>query len=116
MIREFALDLKVARRKSGLTQQDCAYLIGVSDSKISMMESGKIMPSLKEICALSTIYNCSFESLFNSIFDGVGDELLERVIHMPDGPDGRLGNYNRQNTLGRLYQALHGYDEKDLDD
>ena len=62
MSTEFALDLRLARKKSGLTQRDCAHLLNVHASKVSALEHGKQLPTLIEICTLSLIYGRSFEA------------------------------------------------------
>jgi DNA-binding XRE family transcriptional regulator len=56
MYQDFLIDLKTARRRSGLTQADCGHLLGGSKSKISNLETGRKLPSMKEICGLSLIY------------------------------------------------------------
>ena len=106
MTNEFALDLKVARRKSGLTQEDCAHLLGTFQPKISQMEAGKTMPSVREICTLSIIYGKSFESLFSSIFTDAIRAIRERLTTLPDCPKQWMGRYNRNNTLNALSERL----------
>jgi transcriptional regulator with XRE-family HTH domain len=102
MTTEFALDLKVARRKSGLSQQDCAHLLEVHPSKISLMEHGKAMPSVRDICTLSLVYGKSFESLFAAIMADAYASLSERLASMPECPKQWLPKFNRQNTLNSL--------------
>ena len=41
MIQEFTLDLRAARRNSGLRQVDCAHLMGVNKTKVSNLENGR---------------------------------------------------------------------------
>jgi transcriptional regulator with XRE-family HTH domain len=106
MSNEFALDLKVARRKSGLTQSDCAHLLDIHPSKVSLLESGKTLPSIKDICALSLIYGRSFESLFSSIVAGANRQLRDRLRTMPDAPKRWLGSFNRRTTLNGIADRL----------
>ena len=107
MIHDFVLDLREARRKSGLTQSECAQLAGISGSILSKIENGTRMPSLVEICALSIIYGKSFESLFGAIFDEIRAEIvvnleqLEKVAK--DGPDA----LSYKATLSRLRDYLY---------
>ena len=49
MTKAFALDLKVARKNSGLTQEDCAHLLGVCDATLAKMEGGTRTPTVREI-------------------------------------------------------------------
>lgn len=109
MNSEFALDLSVARRKSGLTQADCAHLLEVHPSKVSLLESGKTLPSVREICLLSLVYGRSFESLFGGIFDDAQHQMVERLRTMPRAPKRWLGNLNRANTLRVLAKRLEAH-------
>ena len=113
MSKEFALDLKVARRKSGLSQEDCAHLLGVHPTKISVLEHGRAMPSVREICTLSLIYGKSFESLFGPVMTEAEGQLRERLPTLPDCPKKWLGRFNRQGTLNRLSERLAARHEAD---
>lgn len=113
MENTFVLDLKVARRESGLKQSDCAHLLGIGPTKMSAIEMGRLVPSVREVCALSFIYGKSFDSLFNSIFDEVKDDLCDRLNNMPEGSDDKLKNFNRSYTLNDLYERLQGYNDED---
>ena len=106
MFHEFTLDLKVARKKSGLTQVDCAHLLAIHPSLVSQIETGKRMPTVREICTLSLIYGRSFESLFAGIFTDARSDLRERLTTIPDAPKHWLGRHNRQATLNRLAEHL----------
>lgn len=111
MIKDFALDLKVARRKSGLTQADCAHLMGKSSSKVCQLEKGYRTPGLKEICTLSLIYGKSFESLFGAIFTDIRKELTENLAMLPNPSEGWSGSLNRKHTLDRLERDLAAHIE-----
>ena len=115
MPNEFALDLKVARRKSGLTQGDCAHLLDVHPSKISLLESGKALPGIKDICALSLVYGRSFESLFSSIVASANRQLRDRLRTMPAAPKRWLGNFNRRNTLSAVADRLETLTDEDYE-
>lgn len=116
MGKAFALDLKVARRKSGLSQVDCAHLLGVHPTKISVLEHGKAMPSVPEICMLSLIYGKSFESLFGPVMAEAEARLRERLPTLPACPKKWLGRFNRQGTLNRLSERLAARSEPDHGD
>jgi transcriptional regulator with XRE-family HTH domain len=115
MPNEFSLDLKVARRKSGLTQEDCAHLLDVHPSKVSLLESGKTLPSIKDICALSLIYGRSFESLFSSIVANANRQLRDRLRTMPEAPIRWLGSFNRRNTLSAVTDRLETLNDEDYE-
>lgn len=106
MINDFALELKVARRKAGLSQADCAHLLGVHPSRISLLESGKAVPSIHHICRLSVMYGRSFESLFSDIYDDARRNLRKCLHTMPEAPARWLGQFNRENTLRALAHRL----------
>ena len=106
MYSSFSLDLKTARRASGLSQSDCGHLLGVDQKRISAFECGKRLPSVTEICALSIIFGRSFESLFGAIFADVRGDLVARLATLPKGGSGWLGRFKRQNTLNRIADAL----------
>ena len=106
MTKEFALDLKVARKNSGLTQEDCAHLLGVCDATLAKMEGGTRTPSVREICTLSLIYGRSFESLFSGIFTKVREDLFQRLMKMPVASGTLRLRTNRQYTLGKLASRL----------
>jgi len=106
MNNTFASDLKNARCDSGLTQQDCAHLLGVSTARISSFENGQKVPGLRDICAFSLLFGRSFESLFNDIFDEVKAHMNASFDNLPDGSD---DHFERQASLNRLYERLNDY-------
>ncbi|MFN3889611.1 MAG: helix-turn-helix transcriptional regulator [Beijerinckiaceae bacterium] len=106
MITDFAIDLRVARRKAGLTQTDCAQLLDISTSSISMLEHGKRLPTLFEICSLSLIYGRSFESLFAEIIASARLALQDRLRTLPAKVRHCAATFNRESTLKRLEERL----------
>jgi transcriptional regulator with XRE-family HTH domain len=106
MKHEFALDLKVERRKAGLSQGDVAHLLDVHPSKVSLIEAGRTVPSLKDICALTVLYGKSFESLFYGMLKKTAGELKGRFHRMPDAPKRWLPTFNRKASLGGLAERL----------
>ena len=116
MYNEFALDLKVARRNAGLTQRDCAHLIDVNVSLVSLIENGRRVPTVTETCKLSLIYGKSFESLFSGIMRDARNDLFEQIVTIPDAPIGMRGSFNRQKTLESLAERLEEADSLDYDD
>ncbi|MGR3290715.1 MAG: helix-turn-helix domain-containing protein [Paracoccaceae bacterium] len=106
MIQEFCLDLRAARRNSGLRQVDCAHLMDVQKSKISNLETGRQRPTVKDICMLSMIYGRSFETLFAGIFSEVREELEERLPGLREPSPHYKRAFNRKNTLDGLEARL----------
>jgi transcriptional regulator with XRE-family HTH domain len=101
----FALDLKVARRKSGLSQLDCAHLLDVHPSRVSKLESGKRLPTVHEICTLSLIYGRTFESLFGSIFEDARKLLRAQLATIPESQK-QWGSLGRNHTLNAIAARL----------
>jgi len=106
MFHAFTHDLKAVRRKAGLTQVDCAHLLAINPSIVSQIETGKRMPTVREICTLSLIYGRSFESLFAGVFRDARADLREQLTTIPDAPKNWLGRHNRQHTLNGLAERL----------
>jgi len=114
MFEDFVFDLKVARKKSGLSQADCGHLINVSSHVISQLEMGKRLPTIPEICALSLVFGRSFEPLFSDVFKEVRSHLSKALETLPEA---KLKNspetFNRTNTLNALASRL--LEEKGFD-
>ncbi|MCT8327928.1 helix-turn-helix transcriptional regulator [Albidovulum sediminis] len=106
MKSQFALDLRVARRNAGLTQRDCAILLSIQASRFSEIESGKCLPRLAEICALSLIFGRTFESLYGVLFDGARDALRKTILKLPADTRVYVGTKNRDHTIERLAVRL----------
>ena len=106
MSTEFALDLRLARRKSGFTQRDTAHLLAFNRSKLSLLETGQRLPSLVQICTLSLIYGRSFESLFGAIMNDARQALRNRILSMPKNARQYAGSLNRDHSIERLARSL----------
>lgn len=106
MSTEFALDLRLARRKSGFTQRDTAHLLALNRSKLSLLETGQRLPSLVQICTLSLIYGRSFESLFGAIMNDARAALRSRILSMPKTVRKYAGSLNRNHSIDRLARSL----------
>jgi transcriptional regulator with XRE-family HTH domain len=106
MFEEFICDLRVARKRAGLTQSDCGHLVGVSHDAISQIERGQRMPTIRELCALSLIYGRSFESLYAEVLREVRRDLGETLADMPEEPKDWSVAARRQKTLERLAHRL----------
>ena len=113
MYKEFAFDLKVARRKSGLSQSDCAHLLDIDRSRISRIERGDSSPSVSDICTLSLIHGKSFERLFRTLLQEVGGNLRERLVSIPAQAGRRIDQFNRTNTLNLLAARLEDLNKHD---
>lgn len=106
MSTEFALDLRLARRKAGLTQRDVAHLIGAHQTLVSELERGCQLPRLEQIVALSLIYGRSFESLFSHLMRATRAAMKLRIVQMPAGVRSYVGTFNRDASIERLARRL----------
>jgi len=115
MFDEFIFDLKVARRKSGLTQADCGHLIGASPHQISDIERGLRPPTLREIHALSILYGRNFESLHGPLMRELRRTIMQKIETLPDTPVGSSEAFRRQSTIERLTHRLLVENQADHD-
>lgn len=102
----FAHDLRLARRKAGLSQADVALLLETNTKELSQLEAGKKLPSLPQIIKLSLIYNRSFTSLYGTIKSIAQRELFQMLPGLPEPKGGSLTKFNREHTLKRLEKRL----------
>lgn len=103
---EFAVDLKVARRKSGLSQADCAHLLGVGPSLVSKFEAGRAAPSVTQLTILYLVFGDGARSLWSGLVASLQQELGERLASIPACPLNWPDQLNRQNTLSALGDRL----------
>ncbi|MFZ5618504.1 MAG: helix-turn-helix domain-containing protein [Pseudomonadota bacterium] len=112
MLTDFALDLRLARRRSGLSQHDVAHLLAVEQSTLSRLEQGKRPPTVRQFIQLSLIYGRSFRSLLAEIMREVKPELALRLDELPQRNRPRVAMFNRAYTLkgmrARLADDAHG--------
>lgn len=66
-VKDNRLDMKIhtqikqARTEANLSQQQLADKAGIKQAQISMLESGKVKPSIDMLQSLSTALNCHFK-------------------------------------------------------
>ena len=106
MQTQFALDLRLARRKAGFTQYDVAQLIGAHQAVVSGLEQGRLLPSIEQLVALSQIYGRSFESLFSQLMREARIKLRNRIGTLPATVRSYVGTFNREASLKRLERRL----------
>ena len=106
MSTQFALDLRLARRKAGYTQGDVAHLLSSHQSLVSDLEHGRRRPSLEQIIELSLIYGRSFESFFGALLAERQQVLQERLKRLPEPGKPTAQTFNRTSSLARLTKRL----------
>lgn len=57
------VNIKKARKKAGLTQQELADKLGVGQSAVAMWESQKALPRTDKLPVLAKILKCSVSAL-----------------------------------------------------
>ena len=57
------MNIKKAREKAGLTQQDLANELGVGQSTVAMWETQKSLPRTDKLPALAKILGCTIDDL-----------------------------------------------------
>lgn len=106
MSTQFALDLRLARRKAGYTQGDVAHLLSVHQSLVSDLEHGKARPSLEQIISLSLVYGRSFESFFAAMMAERQAHLKRQLAKLPELAKKTAHTFNRASSLAKLKRRL----------
>ncbi|MEO3416140.1 helix-turn-helix transcriptional regulator [Roseovarius sp. CAU 1744] len=106
MSSQFALDLRLARKKVGYTQDDIAHLMATHQAAVSRLEHGERRPSLTEIVELSLIYGRSFESIFSDVMAESKEHLSVRLSTLPSPGRKAMSTFNRPGSLARLKRRL----------
>ena len=102
----FALDIKVARRRSGLSQADVAHLLSIHRTRVSKLERGRYTPHAQELATLSLIYGRRFPDLGNRAMPEICRALSERLATLPNRSDYASGQTNKAQTLNALAERL----------
>ena len=111
MSKQFAQDLRLARRKAGFTQSDLAHLLGMTEDQFAALEFGRRLPSLPQICELSLVYGRSFESLFGELMTDGKARLRRQLPSLPQSVRSHVGTFNRSASLKRLERRISQSEE-----
>ncbi|MGX9355016.1 helix-turn-helix transcriptional regulator [Roseobacteraceae bacterium S113] len=106
MSSQLALDLRLARKKAGYTQDDLAHLLNTHQTVVSQLEHGKRRPSLTEIIDLSLVYGRSFENFFAEVLAERKKHLSIRLSTLPTPGRKAMSTFNRPGSLARLKRRL----------
>ncbi len=106
MDQDISLDLRIARRQSGLTQADCAHLLGVDRSLVAKLESGKVMPSVIELAALCLIFDRPPDAFGEKLQVALLNTLIDRLRSLPKGPKHWRNRKRRVQSLAGLAERL----------
>ncbi|WP_298362539.1 helix-turn-helix transcriptional regulator [uncultured Litoreibacter sp.] len=69
------VDLRIARKRSGLSGQDVAHLLGTSTARLSKLENGYARPRVRELICMSLIYGKTLDELFQLTSSRLTDRL-----------------------------------------
>ena len=58
-------NLRVCRRRAGLTQSETAAELKINQTAISQWENGTTRPSVDKLPLLAKLYGCSIDELFD---------------------------------------------------
>lgn len=72
-------NLKKLRKVKGLSQIELAKKLGVSQETVSKWESGKVIPDIKNLISMKTIFNVSIDYLLD--FDIVVPTLEKNELN-----------------------------------
>ena len=75
---ELAKNISAAREVSGISIKEASQLLGIPSSRLRNYESGKYIPSLPEMEALSFLYHIPVTALFH-------EEMVDRYLFSPEG-------------------------------
>ena len=64
-LKIFGARIEAARKKKGMTQEELAEKVGVSQAMINFIEKGKKKPSLETTLAIANEFNTTVDSLFS---------------------------------------------------
>lgn len=112
----FGADLRIARKRSGLTQQDCAHLLGVDQSQISKLEAGKVDPSLQQLTLFYLIFGAWSEPLWSGLMHSLVEELRGRLITLPEPEASWPSKAARKSTIDALAKRLYDLEADDNHD
>ena len=59
----FSNNLRVLRKEKGLKQSELGLALKLTQRKVSYLESGKIEPSLADLCAIADFFDVSVDFL-----------------------------------------------------
>ena len=67
---------------------------------------------MRELCILSLIFGCPFESFYSEMLAHSRKEILDKLPSLPDPPAGWPRSNARKRSLGQLVRRLQEDDEE----
>ena len=104
--------LRTFRQKSGLSQDEIAFLLGTeSGTRVSRYECGKHMPRLEVALALAAIYGTSVEELFRGACQSVESIIRNRAHQLAEAIKEEEPSRTRDTKLAFLASCAGGQSE-----
>ena len=110
--RKVAVDLRLNRRESGLSNEDVAHLLDVDKARVSRLENGKAEPNVTELCTLFLIYGKAFNGLLPQTVEEAAQKLKLRLPDMPQEPEHWRATAKRHETLDTLLFRLRALNKQ----
>lgn len=106
MFTQLALDLRLARKTTGLTQDDCATMMGISRKHWSRLERGKRAPSFRELLILTIIFNRTFENHVSETLSEARATVRAGIPQLATSVREQVDFTKRRQTLDRIEADL----------
>lgn len=106
--------LRTFRKRSGLTQKELAFLVGVkSEAQISRIERLKRVPSAETLLAIMIIFQESPEEIFPHQYNWLMRDIRERATILHEEVQGRSGRQAKI-KLDALEKVLRSEPDKPI--
>jgi transcriptional regulator with XRE-family HTH domain len=103
MSRRYTYRFKSERKRSCLTQEELAYLVGLrTASAESRLERGEREPEFRTGLAYEIVFNCSGAELFPVVYEEVEALVLQRAVAVAD----RLRQIDQSNRIAYKLKRL----------
>lgn len=80
--------------------------MGIHKSNLPQLESGTRLPSIRQLCELSIIYNLPPSTLLGETLVDASADIAARLSKLPKQAGGNLLMQNRQVSLNNLAERL----------
>jgi transcriptional regulator with XRE-family HTH domain len=104
----FNLNINHLRKKKGLSQSDLANVFGVTNSLISLLESGRSLPSFQLLVSISEYFNINLNDLVYT--DLSTEDLSNNKVSLSSG--GNKNEYDLNKIAMRLESMLTQLEER----
>ncbi len=100
------LKIRDLRKKKGFTQTYLSSMIGMDNSQLSKIEKGKLMPTVEQIMAISSIFGISADWLMEK---DDANNISQKVRGNNNIITGQNANNNKDDIIFNLQQQLIDY-------